>query len=242
MSRLSTFIRTLMMALVISGVLVTAGPGWAEEAAPAVYEPFAVEAEVGADLAGQGGGSGFGGTWMLPDSGVTAKVVEGLSLGDLPVSGKAASFTRADEFNAKRYAFRAVDRLQPGAEVWMSYLAKWTEDNGGDGHSAELGVGTYSHKDDASMKFFTNVLTSNKNDAFAIGYASEKLETTSDVNTRGKLVLVVGRWAGVGTENQQATLWLFDKADAVNAILKADSEKVLDEHAFAKQTVTGRLP
>ncbi len=225
----------MVVAMIAASFITTAG-----FAGPSAHEGFDGY-EVGADLSGKSGGSSFSGGWQMPGTGVTAKVVEGLSLGELPASGKAASFKRADAVNAKRYAFRPLNAAPGSKEIWMSYLAKWTKDNGGDGHSAEVGIGTYTHQDDANLNLFTSVLTVNESDKFSIGFNEAMTETTEESNSVGKTVLVVARWTGINTDDQEATIWVFDKAADVNAVLKASSTDTLDQRAFTKQSVKGTM-
>ncbi len=234
MTKMEAQMRLSVLAVIS---IIMCGMLWA---APPIHEGFE-EYPVGNALSGQAGGRGFSAAWKMPVDGISAKVVAGLSLGNLPVSGNAASFSRTGALNAKRFAFRPIASVPVNQEIWMSYLSKWTKDNGGDGHSAELGIGTLMHQDDGAMNLFTNVLTINKADRFAIGYNESKLETSADSNLPGKTVLVVARWAGIGTQQQQATLWLFDKAEAVNAVLNANKAETLDEHAFNKQTIDGSM-
>lgn len=224
-----------MMLLVFLGSLAMASTAMAQLM---VHEPFAGEYEIGADLAGRAGGTGFSSVWTAVD-GVTIQAAPGLSLGRFPASGKAMALKRSGEINQKRYAFRRLARPKAGREVWLSYLARWTEDNGGKGHSAEVGLGTYSHADDSNVQLHTRVLSINDENRFGIGYGERSTRSTEPSNMVGKTMLVVARWAAVGQDDQQATLWVFDDAEAANAALTATSTDDLDDNAYAKQTVSG---
>jgi hypothetical protein len=202
------------------------------------HEPFAGEYDPGDDLAGRAGGAGFAGVWTAA-AGVSIQAAPGLSLGKFPTSGKAMALTRSGRINAERFAFRQVKGFGTKQELWFSYLARWTKDNGGKGHDAYVGLGTYPHDDDSSFKIHTKLLTVNDENRFAVGYGNRVSKVTSQSNQVGKTMLVVGRWAGLVGDDQQATLWVFDSAEAANAALAADSLDVLDKQAYTKQSVAG---
>jgi hypothetical protein len=199
-----------------------------------VYDGFE-ECEAGKSISAQGAGTGFANKWYSSD-GASGTVVEGLTMGDLAVAGQAVSIERADEHNQLRYVHRELKVGKDSGELWMSYLAKWTEDNGGKGHSLNVGIGTLSHQDDSDLKLHTKVLTVNDDNKFAIGYSDEAHETTQASNTPNKLYLVVARWTDIGGTGE-ATLWLFDSADAVNKVLGSEAPDVLDKNAAEKITV-----
>jgi hypothetical protein len=200
-----------------------------------VHEGFDGEKyTVGADLEGLAGGKGFGGSWTSSE-GVSGKVVAGLSLGNLAVSGQAGSIHRGDAFNQLRFMHRELAVGAESGTVWMSYLVKWTEDNGGKGHSADVGVGTQGHQDDSDLKLHSKALTVNEENRFAVGYSDQDYQAAKTSNTKGKVYLVVARWTKVG-EKGEAKLWLFDSADAVNKILGTDEEAKLDGAAVDTAT------
>jgi hypothetical protein len=195
-----------------------------------VHEGFDGETyTVGADLEGLSGGTGFAGSWTSSE-GISGKVVEGLSLGNLAVSGQAGSVTRSDVFNQLRFMHRELSAGAADGTVWMSYLVKWTKDNGGKGHSADVGVGTQGHQDDSDLKLHTKALTVNEDNRFAVGYSDGDYEAAKTSNQSGKVYLVIARWTKVGDKGE-AKLWLFDSADAVNKVLGSTDEAKLDEAA-----------
>ncbi len=205
--------------------------------------------DVAANLVGLNGGTGFSSAWAM-DTGMSAVVVSGLSLGNLDVSGNAAQFQRRNNGTANQlhYGNRVLSTGVSSGTVWMSHLTRWDTDFGGGGHEAGLVITGTS--DSSGQKLLQNDLSTDANgdnDEFGIGYTQNGANVTrtaitaslSDGNVLGTTYFVVARWTAVDTTSGEAKLWVFDTASAVNNILNAANEAVLDANAVATATLAG---
>ena len=226
----------LFLALFIFSLLVISPSANAELLA---HEGFnAQDTAVGNDLHGYGRSStGLACHWSKPKDGMSATFVEGLSLGKLQSSGHAVSFHRNDaSLNASRYFSRPLD-FATDQTLWISYLVRWTKDNGGDGHSLEIGLGSFTHNDDHAFTVHTRALSVNSADRFAVGYDRDTVTEAKTSNKPNTTYLVVARWGQGKDADARGTMWLFDSADAVNQIVGAKDLEVNRLNAAAAEVV-----
>ncbi len=119
-----------------------------------------------------------------------------------------------------------------------SYLVRVTEDNGGKGHSLEIGVGTFTHNDDRAFALHTRALSVNADNRFALGYGRENVSLARQSNRAGQTYLIVARWEQ--KQNGRGKMWILGDAKAVNQVVGTNQKARLDAVALEAVTLTAK--
>jgi hypothetical protein len=211
---------------------------------------------VGSALAGLNGGSGFGGEWDAWSDGLTTTIESGsLGLGDLLTSGNKLLFDRdaGPTFQGLAAARPVGVTITPdvGNTLYQSFLFEWEPQATGATQKFFAGVASHGdlsglgsgiqpaasgHEMEVQVVTDGNPTTTPKVRTISAG--SGDVDSTINSN---QVYLAVASFdnIGSGTNNQTGTLWIFDTADAVNAILGTNDTTVLDTNALGKAVLNG---
>ncbi len=196
--------RTMWLVGFVGCVLLV---GTVSQAALLITESFDYAAGA---IKGQNGGTGWGGAWSVNDTDGTAVVTsDGLTFGDMPVSGRAAevSISSAGTF-VDMAATRSVSNMpNTGDDLWVSFLYKRSDSAGNNGsRSAEI-----RHN---GTKFRMQIKRSGSQGA-ALDYGDGTYATNGTKNVQdGNVYFVVARFGDVGeATGKHALMWILTPDD-----------------------------
>lgn len=203
-----------------------------------ILESFSYD--VGANLAGQSGGTGLSGSWTLdPDTNTsTFTVVNGLSFTGFQTFGNAMQLVRDNDPDVDNFGDEAIYRpvganVTAGSTVWQSFLYQPTADvSPGNIHVA---VTASTGNADGNNAIGMAPKRYNPGSAPQLGYGdggSGSVEFSSSL-TLGETYLFVARFDGLGTDSQNTSGWILDQGAYTNLLSLGLSETNLTTAAIA---------
>ncbi len=197
--------RTMWLVGFVGCVLLV---GTVSQAALLITESFDYAAGA---LNGQNGGTGWGGAWSVNDTDGTAVVTSnGLTFGDMPVSGRAAeiSISSTSAFVDMK-ATRSVSNMpNTGDDLWVSFLYKRSDSAIGSNGSRAAEI---RHN---GLNFRMKPKNGGSQGA-ALDYGDGTFVTNGTKNVQdGNVYLVVCRFGDVGeATGKHALMWILTPDD-----------------------------